>query len=160
MKRTKATPAPEPVASAPRHRSRYKENRKAKTALNAERCEHRARTALVLGGGAPNMALMAGAVAAFHDCGVEFDVVSTSGAGGLAGLLWLAPKGKSPKEALHSVVTMSVVDQIYSLLPVNYKVFQQAGNMGRLVAQGAGREPVLQDGPESVRAMAALRPVV
>src|SRR4029077_15811648 len=88
MKRTKATPAPEPVASAPRHRSRYKENRKAKTALNAERCEHRARTALVLGGGAPNMALMAGAVAAFHDCGVEFDVVSTSGAGGLAGLLW------------------------------------------------------------------------
>jgi predicted acylesterase/phospholipase RssA len=141
MKRTKATPAPKPVTSSPRHRSRYKENRKAKTVRNAELCEHRARTALVLGGGAPNMALMAGAVAAFHDCGVEFDVVSTSGAGGLAGLLWLAPKGKSPKEALHSVVTMSVVDQIYSLLPVNYKVFNKPGTWADLWRKALAANP-------------------
>ena len=36
--------------------------------------------ALVLGGGAPNLTLMAGAVAALDDAGVEFDIVSTSGA--------------------------------------------------------------------------------
>ena len=39
--------------------------------------------ALVLGGGAPNLTLMAAAVAALDDAGVEFDVVSTSGAGQL-----------------------------------------------------------------------------
>ena len=49
--------------------------------------------ALVLGGGAPNLTLMAGAVAALDDAGVEFDVVSTSGAGMLIGLLYAAPKG-------------------------------------------------------------------
>jgi len=43
----------------------------------------KSRTALVLGGGAPNSALMAGALAAFQEEGVTFDVVSTSGAGGL-----------------------------------------------------------------------------
>jgi predicted acylesterase/phospholipase RssA len=35
--------------------------------------------ALVLGGGAPNLTPMAGAVAALDDAGVEFDIVSTSG---------------------------------------------------------------------------------
>jgi hypothetical protein len=35
--------------------------------------------ALVLGGGAPNLTLMAGAVAALDDAGVEFDLVSTFG---------------------------------------------------------------------------------
>jgi predicted acylesterase/phospholipase RssA len=50
--------------------------------------------ALVLGGGAPNLTLMAGAVAALDDAGVEFDVVSTSGAGMLIGLLYAAPKGR------------------------------------------------------------------
>ena len=51
--------------------------------------------ALVLGGGAPNLTLMAGAVAALDDAGVEFDVVSTSGAGMLIGLLYAAPKGRT-----------------------------------------------------------------
>ena len=51
--------------------------------------------ALVLGGGAPNLTLMAGAVAALDDAGVKFDVVSTSGAGMLIGLLYAAPKGSS-----------------------------------------------------------------
>lgn len=113
-------------------RSQYKANRAAKTQLNASREDTGARTALVLGGGAPNMALMAGALAAFQHHGVEFDVVSTSGAGALAGLLWLAPKGESPEDALRSVVTMSISDAIYQFLPVNYKVFHKPGTWAEL----------------------------
>jgi hypothetical protein len=44
--------------------------------------------ALVIGGGAPNSALVAGALVAFVDRGVRFDVISTSGAGALMGLLY------------------------------------------------------------------------
>jgi NTE family protein len=108
-------------------RHRYRAMKDAKTLRNAARVDKDARTALVLGGGAPNMALMAGAVAAFNDRGVVFDVVSTSGAGSLAGLLWLAPKGMSPADALRSVTSMSISDAIYDHFPVNYKVFQKAG---------------------------------
>ena len=132
MARKRATSAtvPEQVTSSPR--TRYKANRAAKSQLNAQRSETGARTALVLGGGAPNMALMAGAVAAFADCGIVFDVVSTSGAGSLAGLLWLAPKGQTPAAALRSVTTMSISDAIYQLFPVNYKVFQKPGTWADL----------------------------
>jgi len=93
MARTRAASATAPEQGK---RHRYRANRAAKSRRNAERSENRARTALVLGGGAPNMALMAGAVAAFVDRNVVFDVVSASGAGSLAGLLWLAPKGQTP----------------------------------------------------------------
>lgn len=51
------------------------------------------RKALVLGAGAPNSALLAGALVAFIDRGISFDVVSTSGAGALIGLLYACPKG-------------------------------------------------------------------
>jgi NTE family protein len=113
-------------------RHRHRENTAAKSVRNAENSESGARTALVLGGGAPNMALMAGALAAFHERGVSFDVVSCSGAGSLAGLLWLAPKGRTPGEALRSVTTMSVSDAIYQHFPVNYKVFQKPGPLAEL----------------------------
>jgi NTE family protein len=111
---------------------RWRRNRAAKTRLNKEVAEGDSRTALVLGGGAPNMALMAGALAAFAERGVMFDVVSTSGAGALAGLLWLAPKGKTPEEALSSVVDMYVSDPIYGVFPVNYKVFNKPGVLAGL----------------------------
>lgn len=78
------------------------------------------------------MALMAGALAGLHDRGITFDVVSCSGAGSLAGLLWLAPKNQTPAEALRSVTTMSVADSIYRHLPINYKVFQKPGNLAEL----------------------------
>jgi predicted acylesterase/phospholipase RssA len=130
--RAASATASQQFAAAQRKRHRYKANRDAKTRRNAERSEDRARTALVLGGGAPNMALMAGAVAAFFDRGVVFDVVSASGAGSLAGLLWLAPKGQTPAEALRSVVTMSISDAIYQHFPVNYKVFQKPGTWADL----------------------------
>jgi NTE family protein len=120
--------APQTTAGVrPSKRRRHEVNAEAKSRRNAARSETRARTALVLGGGAPNMALMAGALAALNDRGVVFDVVSASGAGSLAGLLWLAPKNSTPAEALRSVMTMSVADSIYQQFPVNYKVFQKPG---------------------------------
>ncbi len=111
----------------PSKRQRHKDNAAAKSRHNAAQSENSCRTALVLGGGAPNMALMAGALAAFEERGVVFDVISCSGAGSLAGLLWQAPKGQTPAEALRSVTTMSVADGIYRHFPVNYKVFQKPG---------------------------------
>ncbi|MDQ5903794.1 MAG: hypothetical protein QG672_1387 [Pseudomonadota bacterium] len=86
------------------------------------------KTALVLGGGAPNATLMSGALAAFSEAGVHFDVISTAGAGALIGLLYLAPGGgKTPAEALRSTIEMGVADAIYEHFPVNYKVFQKPG---------------------------------
>src|SRR5262249_28007449 len=104
---------------------------------------------LVLGGGAPNMALIAGAVAAFVDRGVTFDVVSASGAGSLAGLLWLAPKGQTPAEALRSVVTMSVSDAIYQYFPVNYKVFQKPGTWADLWRSALAVNPFFAGNPQA-----------
>jgi predicted acylesterase/phospholipase RssA len=136
-----AAPAPKQVPSLTRHRHRYKANRTAKTQSNRQRSENKARTALVLGGGAPNMALMAGAVAAFVQRGVTFDVVSASGAGSLAGLLWLAPKGQTPADALRSVVTMSISDAIYRHLPINFKVFQKPGTWADLWRDALAANP-------------------
>jgi predicted acylesterase/phospholipase RssA len=85
--------------------------------------------ALVLGGGAPNLTMMSGAVAALDDEGVEFDLISTSGAGMLIGLLYASPKDMTRQEALRSSVNMGVHDAIYNQFPVNYKVFHKPGPM-------------------------------
>jgi NTE family protein len=93
--------------------------------------------ALVLGGGAPNLTLMAGAVAALDDAGVEFDVVSTSGAGMLIGLLYAAPRGRGDDikqdraAALKNTVNMGVHDAIYRFFPVNFKVFHKPGTLAQ-----------------------------
>jgi NTE family protein len=87
--------------------------------------------ALVLGGGAPNLTLMAGAVAALDDAGVKFDIVSTSGAGMLIGLLYAAPKGDSRAAALKNTVNMGVHDAIYRFFPVNFKVFHSPGALAQ-----------------------------
>lgn len=87
--------------------------------------------ALVLGGGAPNLTLMAGAVAALDDAGVEFDIVSTSGAGMLIGLLYAAPKGGDRAAALKNTVNMGVHDAIYRFFPVNFKVFHKPGTLAQ-----------------------------
>jgi hypothetical protein len=86
---------------------------------------------LVLGGGAPNATLMAGAVHTFLRRKVHFDVVVGSGAGALIGLLYLVPKDKSPEEALALTPNYGIHDLLYSLLrlippwvPVDYKAFQ------------------------------------
>lgn len=83
--------------------------------------------ALILGGGAPNATLMSGALCALEEKGVSFDVISTSGAGALIGLLYRAPKGQSSIEALKGTVSYGISDPIYRAFPVNFKVFQKPG---------------------------------
>ncbi len=51
------------------------------------------RIGIVLSGTAPAMTLMSGVMLAFDEHNVEFDVISTTGVGGLIGMLYLAPKG-------------------------------------------------------------------
>jgi NTE family protein len=95
------------------------------------------KTALLLSAGAPHSPLMAGALwALYHGLqqdhrirknGQIFDVIYTSGAGALIGLLLAAPKGDDPKKALRNIVELGVADPIYSLLPVNFKAFFKPG---------------------------------
>jgi NTE family protein len=85
------------------------------------------RRILVLGGGAPNLTLMSGALLALHDNGLEFDVVSMAGGGAVVGLSYLAPKGLTPAQALRNTMNLGVSDAIYSMLPINYKVFFKGG---------------------------------
>ncbi len=86
-------------------------------------------TGLLLGGGAPTLTLESGALAALADNKVHFDVISTAGAGMLIGLLYAAPRGKSPREALEATKEMGVHDSIYDHFPVNFKVFHKPGTM-------------------------------
>lgn len=80
---------------------------------------------IALGGTAPAMTLMSGAMLAFDECNVEFDVISTTGVGGLIGMLYLAPKGKSRKQALSDLPNLFVSDWLYQFVPVNFKVFHK-----------------------------------
>jgi NTE family protein len=145
-----ATAKRQPAAQAhtktpPRDPSKFRLHKAEKTIENEKQSEDDSRTALVLGGGAPNMALMAGALAALHQRGITFDVVSCSGAGSLAGLLWLAPKGGAPAEALRSVTTMSIVDPIYQYwCPVNYKVFHKPGYWADLWGRAIAANPLFK----------------
>lgn len=100
------------------------------------------KTALILGGGAPNATLMSGALVAFAEAGVEFDVISTAGAGALIGLLYVAPAQGTPVEALRRTVEMGVADAIYDHFPVNYKVFQKPGAVADLYRQLLAANPL------------------
>jgi predicted acylesterase/phospholipase RssA len=83
--------------------------------------------ALILGGGAPTLTLEAGALTALLDHEVEFDVVSTAGAGMLVGLLYAAPKGIGRREALIATKELGVHDSLYDVFPINFKVFLKPG---------------------------------
>jgi predicted acylesterase/phospholipase RssA len=93
------------------------------------------KTALLIGGGAPNSTLIAGALAAFLDADIHFDVISASGAGALMGLLYTAPRAGSPRDALARWAEIGVADSIYEFFPVNFKVFMKPG-----MAAGAYRD--------------------
>ena len=87
------------------------------------------RTALVLGGGAPNFTLMAGALLALHRANVTFDLISMAGGGAVLGLTYLAPKGNiTPEQALLNTPNIGVSDIIYAAMPINYKVFNKPGH--------------------------------
>jgi len=97
---------------------------------------------LVLGGGAPNLPLMSGALLALDYAGLKFEVISTTGAGMLAGLLYASPRlGKEEtslrearRRALLDTKDMGIDDRIYQLLPINYKVFQKPGPLAEFMA--------------------------
>jgi NTE family protein len=99
----------------------------------ATRTERQTKTALVLSAGAPNSPLMAGVLCAFFEQKKTFDIIHTSGAGALVGLLFVAPKDKSPAEALRGLIELGVSDLIYRHLPfyrffpANYKAFFKPG---------------------------------
>ncbi|TJZ79157.1 patatin-like phospholipase family protein [Chitiniphilus eburneus] len=101
----------------------------------------KAKTALIIGGGAPNMPLMAGALSAMIRQRVRFDVISTSGAGALVGLLYAAPKDGDAIAALASMVQMGVSDPVYRLMPVNYKVFSKPGVLAEQFRAELARSP-------------------
>ena len=83
------------------------------------------RLGIVLSGTAPTMTLMSGAMLAFAHHKVEFDVISTTGVGGLIGMLYLAPKGKSREQALRELPNLFVSDWLYRAVPINFKVFHK-----------------------------------
>jgi NTE family protein len=71
-------------------------------------------TAIILGGGAPNLTLMSGALAAFAEKRAKFDVIAASGAGMLVALLYATNLTKEERlKALESTRDMGVSDEIY-----------------------------------------------
>jgi len=107
-------------------------------------------TALLLGGGAPTLTLQSGALAALHEHGVKFDVVSTAGAGMLIGLLYAAPRGRSPAEALAQTKEMGVHDGIYEHFPINFKVFQKPGTLAEGYRRWLQSLPRMAPGPSEI----------
>ncbi|MDO6387877.1 MULTISPECIES: patatin-like phospholipase family protein [unclassified Uliginosibacterium] len=103
-----------------------------------------ARTALIISGGAPNATLVAGALVAFHELGLKFDVISTAGAGALLGLMYCAPKNGDPVSTLAGLKEMGVADPLYEAFPVNFKVFNKPGTLADLYRRALGLNPFIQ----------------
>jgi NTE family protein len=101
----------------------------------------KARTALIISGGAPNATLVAGALTAFHKEGLEFDVVSTAGAGALLGLMYYAPRNGDPTATLKGVIDLGVADPLYEAFPVNFKVFNKPGALADMYRRMLAANP-------------------
>ena len=94
---------------------------------------------LVLGGGAPNLTLMTGALFALDEAGVKFKVITTTGAGMVVGLLYAAPREneisntweKARQAALLATRDWGIDDLIYDMVPINYKIFQKPGMLAQ-----------------------------
>src|SRR5262245_10249020 len=93
----------------------------------------------VLSAGAPHSPLMAGALYAIHEKKLTFNLILTSGAGAIMGLLFMGPKGKSPQAGLRDVVEIGVSDAIYRFFPLGYKTFFKASPFTKLFADLANR---------------------
>ena len=89
--------------------------------------QKRRRAAVVIGGGAPNGALMAGALCAIYDSNKTFHAFYTSGAGAMIGLMFLAGKGLPPDRALRLLLNAGIHDAIYDWIPLGYKTFFKSG---------------------------------
>ena len=106
--------------------------------------QQNSRAAVLLSGGAPTMHFVAGALSAFHENEIKFDVIASSGAGALPGLLYAAPKNGDPRAALRDTVELNVADIIYDLLPMNYKVFQKVGPFSKPMWELSGKMALLR----------------
>lgn len=84
---------------------------------------------IVLSGTAPAMTLMSGAMLAFAERDVEFEVISTTGVGGLIGMVYLAPNGGDRKKALSELRNLFVSDWLYKVMPINFKVFHKYSSL-------------------------------
>src|SRR6185369_6522435 len=92
-----------------------------------KRSRRRPRMGVLVSGGAPNLHLAAGALCAFYECGLRFEVIGTAGAGALPALLSTVPKNGDPAASLKSTVYINIHDLIYSVIPDNYKIFLKRG---------------------------------
>jgi NTE family protein len=106
------------------------------------------RFGILLNSTAPAMTLMSGAMLAFAEQDVEFDTITTTGAGGLIGMLYLAPKGKNRVEALKELPNLFVSDWLYRFFPVNFKVFHKYGPFAEQIWELRKRLPQLHVAPE------------
>lgn len=112
---------------------------------------------LVLGGGAPNLTLMTGALLALDEAGVDFKVMTTTGAGMVVGLLYAAPRKAEPSEtwidarrrALRTTREMGIDDAIYRTLPVNYKIFHKPGPLAEQFSRAT--IPIIEAIPRKTR---------
>lgn len=102
--------------------------------VDAGAAERKLKVGIIISGGAPTVHLAAGALCAFSERGITFELIATAGAGALPGLLFAAPKKRyagderrNREDALKSVVNLNIHDAIYQLLPNNYKVFHKYG---------------------------------
>jgi NTE family protein len=116
--------------------------------------------ALLLSGGAPNLTFMAGGLYELDELGVEYSLISTSGAGMLIGLLYAAPRGDGDakavrREALKKTVDMYVDDRIFQFMesfaafPANYKVFHKPGTIAEMYTRFWQQVPRPQFGDKS-----------
>jgi hypothetical protein len=85
------------------------------------------RIGVLVSGGAPNLHLAAGALCAFYEKGIRFDLIGTAGAGALPALLYTVPKNRDSAASLRSTVYINVHDLIYSVIPDNFKIFFKRG---------------------------------
>jgi NTE family protein len=99
------------------------------------------RLGILVGGGAPNMHLSAGALCAFYEKKISFDVIGASGAGALPGLLYAAPAKGSRVEALQESVNLNITNQIEALMPFNYKVFFKQGPFSEIAWRAGQKLP-------------------
>ncbi|HEV2100712.1 MAG TPA: hypothetical protein VGR45_17535, partial [Stellaceae bacterium] len=107
------------------------------------------RIGIVLSGWAPAMTLMSGAMLGFMEKGVQFDVISTTGVGALIGLLSLVPKNGTPKQALEELPNMYVSDLLYSILPINFKLFHKLGPFSKPMYDLRNRIPKIRLDPKA-----------
>jgi Patatin-like phospholipase len=115
------------------------------------------RLGIVVSGGAPTLQLAAGALCAFYEKEVSFDVVGTSGAGALPALLYMAPRKTGPVVALKNLVNLNIYDAIYRLIPSNFKVFFKYGPFSSVFWQLGRMIPRFKLDPDNRHANAPLR---